>query len=327
LTYTPAANANGGATVTVTLGDSGGTANGGVASSASQTFTITVTAVNDAPVLAIAIPDQTATVGVAFSYTVPLGTFTDVDGDTLTWSTNEALGWLSFNAATRTFSGTPGAGDVAATTITVTGSDAALSASDSFMLTVTSNLPSGWTAGDVGTVSATGSTTYAGGVYTISGSGADISGTQDELQFVSSTVTGDVMITARVDSLAAANTWAMAGVMIRESRATGSRQTSTTVTQGRGTQFRRRLVTDGTSTLTNGPKGKAPYWVRLERVGDLFISSVSADGTTWSEIRRETVVMSATVQVGLAVCNRGDGQLATAQISNVVVVHALPSPN
>ena len=37
------------ATITVTLADNGGTANGGVDTSAPQTFTITVTAVNDAP--------------------------------------------------------------------------------------------------------------------------------------------------------------------------------------------------------------------------------------------------------------------------------------
>lgn len=49
LTYTPAANANGTATITVTLSDDGGTANGGVDTSTAQTFTITVTAVNDAP--------------------------------------------------------------------------------------------------------------------------------------------------------------------------------------------------------------------------------------------------------------------------------------
>jgi hypothetical protein len=49
LTFTPAADANGTATVTVTAQDNGGTANGGVDTSASQTFTITVTAVNDAP--------------------------------------------------------------------------------------------------------------------------------------------------------------------------------------------------------------------------------------------------------------------------------------
>jgi VCBS repeat-containing protein len=49
LTYTPAANANGLATVTVKLHDNGGTANGGVDTSPTQTFTIMVTPVNDAP--------------------------------------------------------------------------------------------------------------------------------------------------------------------------------------------------------------------------------------------------------------------------------------
>ncbi len=47
LTYTPAANANGTATVSVRIRDSGGTANGGVDTSAIQTFLITVTPVND----------------------------------------------------------------------------------------------------------------------------------------------------------------------------------------------------------------------------------------------------------------------------------------
>jgi hypothetical protein len=58
LTYRPAANANGAATVTVKAKDNGGTANGGVDTSAPQTFTVTVVAVNDAPSFT-AGPDQT----------------------------------------------------------------------------------------------------------------------------------------------------------------------------------------------------------------------------------------------------------------------------
>ncbi|HVF06439.1 MAG TPA: Ig-like domain-containing protein [Frankiaceae bacterium] len=58
LTFTPAANRNGSATVTVTLSDDGGTANGGVDSTPAQTFTITVGAVNDAPSFTKG-PDQT----------------------------------------------------------------------------------------------------------------------------------------------------------------------------------------------------------------------------------------------------------------------------
>ena len=60
LTYTPAANAVGTATITLTLSDDGGTAGGGVDTSAPQTFTITVTAVNDIPIFTVG-PNQTAT--------------------------------------------------------------------------------------------------------------------------------------------------------------------------------------------------------------------------------------------------------------------------
>jgi len=60
LTYEPAPDANGAATVTVTLRDNGGTAGGGLDSSAAQIFTITVNRVNDAPRFAKG-PDQTVT--------------------------------------------------------------------------------------------------------------------------------------------------------------------------------------------------------------------------------------------------------------------------
>jgi len=52
LTFTTAANANGSATVTVTLSDDGSGVAPNVNTSAEQTFTITVSAINDAPVLA-----------------------------------------------------------------------------------------------------------------------------------------------------------------------------------------------------------------------------------------------------------------------------------
>src|SRR5262249_3631603 len=49
LPQTPAANANGVVTITVTAMDNGGTANGGV-DTTTQTFTLTINAVNDHPV-------------------------------------------------------------------------------------------------------------------------------------------------------------------------------------------------------------------------------------------------------------------------------------
>jgi hypothetical protein len=49
LTFTPAPDTNGTAQVTVRASDDGGTANGGVDASSSQSFTITISPVNDAP--------------------------------------------------------------------------------------------------------------------------------------------------------------------------------------------------------------------------------------------------------------------------------------
>jgi hypothetical protein len=69
LTYTPAANANGTATVTVIAHDDGGTANGGVDQSSPLTFTITVGPVNDAPSFAVG-PNQTV-LSLAGPQTVP----------------------------------------------------------------------------------------------------------------------------------------------------------------------------------------------------------------------------------------------------------------
>ncbi len=90
------------------------TADDGRGGVASDTFQIAVANVNDAPVVASPIADQAAAVGQAFTFTVPLPAFSDPDGDALSYSATRAdgsalPGWLSFNPATRTFSGTPDA--------------------------------------------------------------------------------------------------------------------------------------------------------------------------------------------------------------------------
>ncbi|WP_430523390.1 DUF4082 domain-containing protein [Rhizobium binxianense] len=80
---------------------------------ATANITVTIHGANDAPVLAVQTASQNATVGSAFSFTLPTTTFSDVDsGETLAYAATAADGtalpaWLSFNATTRTFSGTP----------------------------------------------------------------------------------------------------------------------------------------------------------------------------------------------------------------------------
>ena len=104
-------------------------------------MTTTGTADNNAPVVAIPIPDQTATEGALFSYAFPDTTFTDADsGDTLSYTATQGDGtdlptWLSLNS--RTFSGTPAASDVGIVSVKVTVSDGkGGSVSDEFDITV-----------------------------------------------------------------------------------------------------------------------------------------------------------------------------------------------
>jgi hypothetical protein len=67
LTYTPVANASGSATVSVQIHDTGGTANGGVDTSAAQTFTITVTAVTDVPTNLVATALSSTNISLSWS--------------------------------------------------------------------------------------------------------------------------------------------------------------------------------------------------------------------------------------------------------------------
>ncbi|AVH63458.1 putative Ig domain-containing protein [Nostoc sp. 'Peltigera membranacea cyanobiont' N6] len=110
---------------------------------ASDVFTLTVKNVNDAPELVTAIADQEATEDTVFNFTFPANTFTDVDaGDILTYTATLDNGdplpsWLSFNAATKTFSGTPLNANVANLNIKVTARDIlGVPVSDDFALTV-----------------------------------------------------------------------------------------------------------------------------------------------------------------------------------------------
>src|SRR5439155_641693 len=106
LSFTPAANANGTATVTVRLHDDGGATNGGADTSAAQTFTSTVNPRNDTP---------------SFTKGANVTALEDADGQTVTgWATamspgpadeaGQALDFLVSSNNTSLFSAQPAIG-------------------------------------------------------------------------------------------------------------------------------------------------------------------------------------------------------------------------
>ena len=134
LTYQSGPETEGYETFTYTVFD------GGLASTGIVSFTIDRT--NVAPVVAIAIPDQVATIDTAWTYVVPQDTFFDEDGDALGYSATRVDGsdlpeWLSFDENGRTFSGTP-LSSSASLSIKVTASDGQAHVEDIFSLTLES---------------------------------------------------------------------------------------------------------------------------------------------------------------------------------------------
>ena len=100
----------------------------------------TVVAVNSAPTVANQIPNQSATVGTAFSFTIPANTFDDADGDPLDYAatladSNPLPAWLDFDPATREFSGTPTTAETITVRVSVTDAEDE-SASEDFDIVV-----------------------------------------------------------------------------------------------------------------------------------------------------------------------------------------------
>ena len=184
---------------------------------------------------------------------------------------------------------------------------------------VAQSLPAPWASRDIGSPPAAGSAVESGGTFTVRGAGYDIWYTHDQFHYVYQPVTGDVDIRAHVTGLEYVHPWTKAGVMIRESFSTGSRHATTFVSARKGLSFQRRVSTGGSSSATAGGSAGAPYWVRVVRAGQLFSSYVSADGASWKLVGTETIAMSSTVYVGLAVVSKDPGDTAISSFASVTV--------
>ncbi|NVJ47009.1 MAG: T9SS type A sorting domain-containing protein, partial [Cytophagia bacterium] len=105
--------------------------------SAYSQININVSAVNDAPELVSSISDLSVLEDVAISRVISNNIFSDVDGDVLTYSAQFDADWLSFDASTRTFSGTPQNDDVGTVEVTLTAEDPyGAKATDTFQIVV-----------------------------------------------------------------------------------------------------------------------------------------------------------------------------------------------
>jgi regulation of enolase protein 1 (concanavalin A-like superfamily) len=174
-----------------------------------------------------------------------------------------------------------------------------------------------WSNQDIGAVGLAGSTSIAGGVFTLTGAGADIWDTADAFHFTYQRLTGDGEIVARVASMSATHSWHKVGVMIRNDLTPGSAHALMLVSSGKGLAFQRRVAANALTTHTAGPLSAAPSWVKVARAGNVITASCSPDGITWNVVGSDTIALAPTVYIGLANSSHNTAALGIATVDRV----------
>ncbi len=182
-------------------------------------------------------------------------------------------------------------------------------------------LPAPWQAADVGSLAIPGTSSHSGGVYTLASAGT-IFGTADAFHFVHRDVVGDCTLTARVYSQSRTNAYARAGVMIRDGLGASAVFADAIVTPDAIAYLQSRTTAGGTVTTTSGGTGGAPYWVRVQRVGNTFRAYKSASGApgSWTQMGQDRIItMGASAKVGLVACSYTTNTQSTVVFDNVTL--------
>jgi len=168
-------------------------------------------------------------------------------------------------------------------------------------------------------------TELASGKIVMGAAGTDIWNAADQFRFAYKPLSGDGSIVALVESVSRAVDWTKAGVMIRETLEAGSKFAAVYATPDYGCRYQARLtadvaaVSDSGVVTTEQTALRAPYWVKVERVGNTFNGYYSTDGQNWTAMawNPQTISMGANVYIGLAITSHSAGVLASAEFSGV----------
>ena len=74
-----------------------------------------------------------------------------------------------------------------------------------------------------------------------------------------------------------------------------------------------------TVTWSDPDFGNVPVWVKLQRSGNTFTGSASADGINWTQISTKDIGMTGAVTAGLAVTSKKETALNTAVFDSVSI--------
>jgi hypothetical protein len=190
---------------------------------------------------------------------------------------------------------------------------------------------------DVGTSgdpSTAGNATFSNGVYTVTGSGSDVWGSDDHFQYLYRPLSGDGQIIGRVlTEQSGVNDFAKAGVMFRESLSSNASDAFMMQFPNPGSRpgwptYQWRASTGaGTADHEFQTATAMPLWLRMVRSGNTFTGSWAMDvggmPGTWNQLGAETVAMGPFAYVGLGVTSHSNGPTVAATFDHVQILPAV----
>ncbi len=177
-----------------------------------------------------------------------------------------------------------------------------------------------WTAQNLGDASTAGALSTGATTMSLTGAGLGFQEVSDSMRFVWKPLTGDGSITGRITGFSANNGGkAYGGLMLRSSLRRESANVAATVVSGGGLQFTRRNEA-GSYTEPFTHSLRAPYWVRVERIGNVFTGYRSEDGVTWTQQGSPvTLTLPASALWGLAVTSHAENSVSQTSFTNVLL--------
>ncbi|MFZ6013005.1 MAG: GEVED domain-containing protein, partial [Bacteroidota bacterium] len=162
------------------------------------------------------------------------------------------------------------------------------------------------------------------GTVIVQGTGSDIQGAEDSFNFAWRQLTGNFEIVAKLVSLQGnIDPWAKAGLMMRETLNSSSKNIFFGMASKNMDVYQRRNSNSGQTTVS--PRfnysefDNKPIWLKMKRVDNTIYTEFSSDGVTWRAYRSEAVAMDCNVFVGLAVTAHNTKWKCTAAFDEVKV--------
>jgi len=154
---------------------------------------------------------------------------------------------------------------------------------------------------DIGNPAIAGGVTTDGVTWNITGAGADIWGSWDQFHFVFRPLAGDGSGIVRVVSTDCTYGWAKYGVMIRETLDGDSKHAAIAMTPEHGAQSLWRQETGGGSASAELAGVALPLYLKIERMGDVIMTSTTWDLAFWIPQQTLTIPMNENVYIGMFV--------------------------